>query len=172
MKSFIVLVVATFFLSSSLFAADLPKSKCASVYLDNVSLDIDNGSLVMTSRSDGKYIVRITDKDELYVNGQFVETGAYEKGLLNQFRNDTIHLIESAKEVGYEGAKIGIKAVMGLVEVVCTDLQLEEFEVELEKEAERIEIEAEELEVLAEGLEDLHYELKLRISELGELDSF
>lgn len=172
MRLLIAITVISFLAFSSLFAADPSQSKSSSACLDNLSIDIDDGVLVLTSRTDEKFVVKITDKDELYVNDKFVETGAEEKELLKKFRNNFIYIIDSAKAVGYEGARIGIKAIAGLVEVACTDLKLAELEVELKKEAESIEREAEELEELADELEALRHELKLRIPELGKLNSF
>ena len=172
MKPFIIIAFVSLFMSATLFAADLPKSNCSSICLDNISVYLDNGTLVLKSHSKGDYTIKITDKSELYVNGRFVETNTYEKRLLSEFRDGMIDLTESAKEIGYKGAKIGVKAVAGLVEVFCTDLELEEYEVELEEEAERLETQAEELEDLAEELEELHLELKSRIPELEELKAF
>jgi len=172
MKVFTVISFITVFVFSSLFAADLPKSESPSLCLDNISIDIDDGTLIVKSRSGDNFIVEITDKDELFVNGRKISTDAEEKELLQEYRDDMIYLVHSAKEIGFKGAKIGLHAISGLIEVACTDLEMEEFEAELETESEKIESEAEDLEELGSRLEDIHYELKHRIPALEDLPSF
>lgn len=172
MKVFATIAFITLFVFSSLFAADLPKSKSSSMCLDNVSIDIDNGSLIIKSRTGDKFFVEITDKDELFVNGRKVATDSEEKELLNEYRDHTIYMVHRATEIGFKGAKIGLRAVGGLLEVACTDLEMEELEAELETESEKIESEAEELEELSDRLDHLHQELKYRIPELENLPSF
>jgi len=172
MRLFITTAITTFFIFSSIFAADPPKSKSSSVCLDNIAIDFDDGTLIISPRSGENFKVEITDDDELFVNGRKISTSPGERELLSEYRHDMIYLVHRAEEIGFKGAEIGIHAVAGLIEVVCTDLRLEELEAELEAESYKIEKEAEELEELGDRLEDLHHELKYRISELNELNSF
>jgi hypothetical protein len=172
MRVFVTTAFVTFFIFSSLFAVDPPKSKSVSACLDNIAIDFDNGTLIMTPRSGEKFKVEITDDDELYVNGHKIGTDAYEKELLNEYRNEMIYLVERATEIGFKGAEVGLHAIGGLIEVACTDRELDELEAELESKSDKLDKEAEELEELGARLEDIHQELKYRISELNELNSF
>jgi hypothetical protein len=164
--------IATILILSSLYAVDPPKSRSSSVCLENIAVDFENGTLVITPRSGENFKVEITDNDELFVNGRKISTSSEERELLGEYRHDMSYLVHRAEEIGIEGARIGLYAVSGLIEVVCTDLELEELEAELESESSRLENEAEELEELSTRLEDLHNELKDRISELRELRTF
>lgn len=172
MRLFITTAIAALFILSSLFAADPPKSKSVSACIDNIAIDFDNGTLIITLRSGENFKVEISDDDELYVNGRKIRTDAYEKELLSEYRNEMIYLVHRSTEIGIKGAEIGLNAISGLIEVACTDRELEELEAELESKSDKIEKEAEELEELGARLEDIHEELKYRISELNELNSF
>ena len=153
---------------SSLFAADLYKTQCRVSCLDNFSLDLQNDAVIMTSRSGDYRVVKITEDDELYINGNHVYTDSEEKELLGDFRHDMILIIDGAKRIGYKGAKIGLKAVAGVMEALCTDLEFEELEDQLDEEAENLENEADKLEDISDRLEDIHSDLKERIPELRE----
>lgn len=172
MRLYATVLFIAFFIISTLFAADLPKSKSPTLCLDNISIDIDNGSLIIEPRTGDKFVVEITDKDELFVNGRKISSDDEEKELLKEYRQNMIYLVQSAKEIGFKGAKVGLHAIGGLIEVACTDLEMEELKAELEAESEKIESDAEELEELGSRLEDLHYKLKYRIPELKNLPSF
>ena len=171
MKFFTIVLICVFFIPT-LFAADIPKSKCSPVYFKDISIDFDNDDLIISPRSGENFTVKITKDDELYVNGQLISMTAEEKELVHEYRYDLICLIHEAKEIGLKGAKIGISAIGGLIEVACTDLEMEELEAELENESEKIEMEAKELEELSSRLEELHCELKNRIPELEDLPTF
>lgn len=172
MRLLITSVIIVFFVFSSLLAVDLPKSKSASVCLDNIDIDFNNGTVIITPRSGDDFRVEITDDGELFLNGKKIRISSEERELLRDYRRDMIHLVRRAEEIGIKGAKVGVHAVSGLIEVICTELELDELEAELESESARIEKEAQELEELAAQLEDMHYELKNRISELNKLRSF
>ena len=172
MRLLVTVSLATILIFSSLYAVDPPKSKSSSVCLENIAIDFENGALVITPRSGENFKVEITDDDELFINGRKISTSSEERELLGEYRHDMSYLIHRAEEIGIEGARIGLYAVSGLVEVVCTDLELEDLEAELESESNKLENEAKELEDLSTRLEDLHYELKERISELQELRTF
>lgn len=168
-----ITIVFIFLLTfSSLFAADLFDTQCHVSCLDNFSLDFVNDAVIMTSRSGEYRIVKITKEDELYINGNRVYTDSEEKELLSEFRQDMILIIDGAKRIGYKGAKIGLKAVAGVMEALCTDLEFEELEAQLDDEAEKIEAEADELEEISDRLEDIQSDLKERIPELQEAWSY
>ena len=172
MRPLVTAVLASFLIFSSLFAVDPPKSNISSVRFDNIAIDIDDGAIIISPRSGESYKVEITENDELFVNSRKVSISPEERELLSEYRKDMTYLIHRAEEIGIKGAKIGIDAIGGLIEVACTDLEFAELEAELKAESTKMEEEAEELEEKSEQLEDLRHELKDRISELRELKSF
>jgi len=153
--------------------------------LGDASLEI-KGSTVYITQNDDDITLKITRSGELFINGQRVETSSKGKRLLKDFNHQMRELIESAEKLGYEAGKIGVEgahiassAVSGLMEVLFTDLTIEDLDEELEKEAEKIEAKAKKLEKKAqkierkaEELEELQAELKRQIAELDELEWF
>ena len=172
MKPIATIVFITLLTFSTLFAADPYKIQYHASCLDNFSIDFKNDAVILTSRSGEYCAIKITNDDELYINGNHVYTNSEEKELLGEFRHDIILLIDGAKKIGCKGAKIGLSAVSGVVEALCTDLKFEELEDQLEEQADRLEAEADELENVADRLEDLQSDLNERIPELREAWSF
>lgn len=172
MKLFTTIVIAALFAFSAIYAADPPRSESPFLSLDRISVDFDNGSLIIKPRSGESFLVEITDNDELYVNGRKIQTDAEERDLLHEYRSEMTCMVDRAVEVGCKGVEVGLHAIGGLIEVACTDRELEELEAELESKSDKIESEAEELEEMSARLEAIHAELKHRISELNRLNSF
>ncbi|UCF63475.1 MAG: hypothetical protein JSW33_13055 [bacterium] len=153
--------------------------------LGDASLEI-KGSTVYIMQDDDDVTLKITRSGELFINGQQVETSKKGKRLLKDFNHQMRELIESAEHLGYEAGKIGVEgahiatsAVSGLMEVLFTDLTIDDLEEELENEAEKIEAKAKKLEKKAQKierkadeLEELQAELKKQIAELDKLEWF
>jgi len=159
---------------------------CKSVCLDHIDIDIENGTLIITNKNNKNDVVEITEDYDLYVNGKYISTDYRQNVLLKDYYNQFMDIIDYAKElgregakVGVEGAKIGLKAAAGILKVIFTKYEAEEFEEYIEEEAEELEDraealreKAEEIEEMAEDFEDLHQELKEDIPELRRLDWF
>lgn len=143
--------------------------------LDNVSIDLDDGTVIITNEGWHRATVEITEDYELYVNGRFVETDREQEELIKEYYDQVVQIVEHAKEIGYEGAKIGLRgarigfrAVRGVFRLLLTDYDDEDLERELERDAEVLEARAEELEERAEVLEDLADELEEMQEELAD----
>ena len=159
---------------------------CKSLCLDHIDIDIENGTLTLTNKNNKNEVVDITEDYELYVNGKYISTDDRQGILLKNYYNQFMDIIDYAKElgregarVGVEGAKIGLKAAAGILKVIFTKYEADDFEEYIEEEAEELEdraeelkAKAEEIEEMAEEFEDLHQELKENIPELGRLDWF
>ena len=155
-------------------------------FLEDVDIDIDDGTIILTHNRRPRDKVEITEDYELYVNDRMVATNDEQKELLKDYYDLTMELVEYAKQIGYEGAKIGVSgaaiglmAVSGVFKALMTDYEFEELEDDLEDEAEELEERAEELEEKAEDLEDIadeladvHDDLRRETPELRDLDWF
>lgn len=155
-------------------------------FLEDVDIDIDDGTIVMTHNRRSKGKVEITENCELYVNGRLVATNDEQKELLKDYYDLTMEVVEYATQIGYEGAKIGVSgaaiglmAVEGVIKALMTDYEFEELEDDLEEQAEELEARAEELAEKAEDLEDVadeladvHDDLRRETPELRDLDWF
>jgi hypothetical protein len=154
--------------------------------LDNIDIDIDGTTLVLTNKYDNDDYVEITSSYELYINGREIELSRAQRRLVADYYNQFYDIMDSAREIGKEGArigmlgaKLGLKAAKGALKAIFTEYEMEELEEELEWKseeleelAEELEEKAEEIEEMAEKLEDLHYELSEEIDALNRLRWF
>jgi Skp family chaperone for outer membrane proteins len=152
--------------------------------LDDVSIDIDDGSVILINRDRDGDEVEITEDYKLYINGRQIKTTEEQKELLAEYHKLVLEITDCSKKIGLEGAKIGIRgARLGLKAIACvfkllrSDYDSDDLEREIEAEAdkleakaEKLEIKAEKIEEMAEDLEDLHEDLIGEIPELAELD--
>jgi len=155
-------------------------------FLDDVDIDIDDGTIIMTHKGRSRDRVEITANYELYIDGHLIVTDEEQKELLGDYYELTVDLVEFAKEIGYEGAKIGVsgaaiglRAIGGVFRALLTEYEFEELEDDLDEEAEELEAKAEKLERKAEKLEDIadeladvHDDLRRETPELRDLDWF
>ncbi|NQT25490.1 hypothetical protein HQ585_09045 [candidate division KSB1 bacterium] len=142
-----------------------------------------HNDVYIVSDEDRSERVIITDKNELLVNGKTVETDSMQAIMTQQYYDLTVQCLEDAKNIGkagakmgWEGAKIGVKAVTGVFRMILPDYDADDLERDMEYESEKIEAKADILEEKAdaldeklEELEDLHYDLQTEIEELGDL---
>jgi len=184
MKYAVLFIVLLFSLTAFLQAADENdfKRKYMSCIKD-ADLNIEDETITI---HDDDYEIEITGDYELYLNGKYVETNDDQKELIKEYHEMIFEIIDRAKiigkqgaKLGIDGAKIGLKAIVGVFKLMRDDYDAEDLEEELEikadeleEKAEELEKEAEKLEYLADNLEELHEELKDEIPELEELDSF
>lgn len=151
---------------------------------DAIDFDLDGKTLVITNHGRHRGQVEITEKYDLFVNGDKIKLNDEQQVLVKKFYDQSMQIVNIAKEmglegarIGAEGAKLGIKAIGGLIKMLLTDYDEEDLDYYLEAESEKIEERAELLEEQAEELEDLADELEYlaeemieEIPELEELD--
>jgi hypothetical protein len=185
--SFLLILFLTFSLSSAGHYSCRTFSDFGYGHLEDVDIDIDDGSVIITYDGRRNYEeVEITEDYELLIDGERIKTDRDQRELLKEYHETVFKIHECAKaiglrgaELGIKGAKIGMKAIGGVFKAIFTDYDFEEFEEDIEWEAEKLEDEAEELEEeaeeieeLAENLEEIHEDLVDEIPELEELGWF
>jgi hypothetical protein len=166
-------------LLTALLIVGLVDSACAgSHYKSNVTLrgnhifefddqtwfDFDDGSVIITHKERGepRSTVEITDSYELYIDDERISLTPEQKDLVREFHGQSVEIVDFAKVLGLEGAKIGIdgaklgaKAVGCLFKLLLPGYDTDDFENEIEHEADKIEAKAERLEEKAEVIEDM-----------------
>jgi len=189
MKKMIPILMALILATSIAYAHGGKKYKNCdfnwnSYTMDNIEIDLEESTIILTPCHQSKPKVEITEEYELYINGKLIETDARQKELIGEYYRTTMELVEKAKEIGIKGAKIGVEgaklglgSLASLVKLLRSDYDTDDFEKEIEAKAEKIEKkaelleeEAEELEDLAYEMEDLYEQMEDEISELDELD--
>ena len=135
--------------------------------IDEAEFQIDDDRLVITPRyATGDEIVMTKDR-RLIVNGRDVSLDSREQALVGEFYDLTYQIRNEAKAVAFEGvklglkgARLGVKAVGGVLKLLFTGYDEDEFEYDMELAAEKLEREGESLEKRAETVEDLveHWE--------------
>ncbi len=152
---------------------------------DDVSVEFEDGSIIFTDKESDE-TVEITERAELFVNDRAVTLSPSERELVRDYYATFNGIVEDAKSVGIEGAKLGVKgaglglkAAIGVLRLLSPDYDsddleedLERKEEKLERAASRLEKRAERLEKHAGRLERLHEDLRDKVNELNELDWF
>jgi hypothetical protein len=191
MKIFYFLIINCFLSASFVWSADeySIKSENQKYHFEcweNFNIDVEGKTVVINHYGDNSTIVEITEDGELFIDQEKVKTDRQNRALLQDYNLMMRDLIASAEKLGYDAAKVGgrgadlgLEAVSGILEVMCTDLEMDELEESLEKKAqkieqaaEKLEARADELENQAEELEAVHNKLKDRIDELDQLEWF
>lgn len=154
--------------------------------LDDIDVKIENDEIVLTCEYDDDSYIEITPEHELYISGEFISLNRYQRRLVGEYYNKFMEIKERAKVIGVEGAKTGLKgakigllAVKGVLKMLVSDYDRQDFENEIEDKSEELEIQSDKLEELASELEDvandfeeLHDDLKNEIDELNDLSWF
>ncbi|MFH2037420.1 MAG: hypothetical protein ABIJ45_13545 [Candidatus Zixiibacteriota bacterium] len=189
MKKLLIVLMAVLLIGSLAFAHGGKKHKSSHFWgsncvMDNISMEFEDGTLILEHRDNGEPTVEITEEFELYINGKHIETNDKQKKLLGEFYENMDELTIRAAEMGIEGAKIGAKgaklgvdAIASLFKLLDENYDTEDYEREmekkakaLEKQADKLEEQADDLEKIADNLEDIYDDLENEIDELGELD--
>ncbi len=160
-------------------------SNFGQVDFDNIDFDWDGGSVVLTERGESDPEVRITSTPNLYINDKRIELSEQQIELLEEYHELAFDLRHKAKEIGFEGAKIGVYAsgmavtvlVGALGSILDDDDDWEDdFEDRIESKVERmsdnIEDMAEDLEKVVDELKITHRKLRQEIPELAALGWF
>ena len=155
------------------------------VTLDNINIDFEDSILKVTN-TDENTSFKIDEKYELYINGELISTTPEQKQLTKEMYTSIDMIIEEAKDIGWDGAKIGAEgAKLGLQAILCVfklispNYDSDDLESEinakaknLEKKAEKIEIRADHIEDMARDLETLTDVMREKIPELKRLSWF
>lgn len=144
-------------------------------HINDVDFEIEDGSIYI-SHDDPLYeSVEINEKYELFVNDEKIELDAEQQELVTAYFDLTMSIVYRAKEVGWEGVKIGLaganlalKAVGGVVKMVFTSYDEDDFERYIDNEAEELENRAEVLEKKAEDIEKWAEYLDLVAEQMNE----
>ena len=151
----------------------------------DVDIHFEDDAILFTE-NDRDETVKITADCELYINGEQVRLKMSERKLVCAYYRKFDRIIDEAREIGLEGARVGaagtkiaVKALGRALAAIAGDGDLEKMEDELddmedeiEEEAEKLEKRADKLEEEAEELEELHGDLRERIEELDRLEWF
>jgi len=188
MKNIIIALVLLIFFVSPVFArADhdhkddqgerhISISSLKEWHINDVDFEIDDGSIYI-SHDDPLYeSVEINEKYELFVNDEKVELDAEQQELVTAYYDLTMSIVYRAKDIGWEGVKIGLagahlalKAVGGVVKMVLTSYDEDDFENYMDQEAEKLEDRAEVLEKKAEDIEKWAEDLDLVAEQMNEM---
>ncbi|MCX6833904.1 MAG: hypothetical protein NTW07_02025 [candidate division Zixibacteria bacterium] len=155
---------------------------------DNTWFDLDDGSVVITHKERGepRSTVEITDSYELYIDDERISLDSEQQALVREFYDQSVEIVDFAKTLGIEGAKIGVdgaklgaKAVGCLFKLLSPDYDTDDYENEMEHEAKQIESKAKileekanEIEDMSDELDDLARDMRSEIPELRELRWF
>lgn len=189
MKKILTILLLGILIFASGYSADLKKKKTTkfkshSFTLDEVDIDIDDGTLIMIYDNYDDLKVEITNDYELYIDNEKIKINDHQRKLIKEYYISMMQLIDDAKtiglqgaEIGVEGAKIGLKAVANVFKLLSSDYDSDDLEREMEEETEKLEKHAEKLERQGEALEEraeelerLHEKMLHEIPELKELD--
>jgi hypothetical protein len=128
--------------------------------LDDVDVEVEGGTLIMTCHDDNYSRIEITEDYNLYLDGELVVISKDQKRLVEDYYDSMIEVIDDATtigikgaELGLAGAKIGIKAVANVWKLLLPGYDSDDFEEAIEREAEALERKAEKLEIQADLLE-------------------
>lgn len=152
--------------------------------LENHAVQVEGRTLYLTAVEHEDFEVEITREYEIYLDDKGIELSSEQERLVQDYYDLLFEIAYHAKDIKWEGAKIGVKgagigvkAVGGLVKMLFTSYDEDEFERDMEREAQKIEREAEKIEDRAETLEEMAYDLQDRfdlmvagVPELKELD--
>jgi len=130
--------------------------------------------------------VAISEKGELWVNGDKVRVNRRQRDLLLEYHDLATSLLDKAEDIGEEGVKIGLKgaelgfkAASGVFKILLPGYTSKDFEKDMERAADKIEKKADKLEEKADALEamsdtlqEIHDDLRQEIDELDELGWF
>ena len=144
-------------------------------HMDGVKYEIDDGSIFISHRGLRHDRVEFTEEGRLYINDESVKLDREQQGLVATYYDLTTDIVSQAKNVGKEGARVGIegaklalKVVGGVFKMAFTSYDGDDLEQDVEWEAEKLERRAERLEEKAEDIEELAEDLERIVEEMNE----
>lgn len=121
-------------------------------YQDHVAISVDHGDVLIYDKNDEDETVEITTDNKLYVHDKFVKTDPEQQALTRDYHDRVIQIkrevnrIARDAKIGIDGAKIGLKAVVGVFKLILPDYDSEDLDRDMEEESSKIEAKAEVLE--------------------------
>lgn len=191
MKTFSIVLLATLLAVPAMTHGHSKHHRSSTGHSQRLSVSID--LLDNDSRVDsrGKRLIikydhgtprraEINERNELRVDGSLVKLNRDQQHLVGEFYDKTRQLIADAKEIGLEGAAIGVQgvgiaaaALTGVVNMLFTSYTSDDLERDVERKAakieakaNRLEARADKLESLADEVQDLYDEMEDTIPEL------
>ena len=135
--------------------------------LGNHRVELAGKNVILTALDNDDFEVEITKDYEVYVDGRRVKLDSTQEELVRAYYDHFFGMVREVKEVGWEGARIGlqgagigIKAIAGILKMVLTSYDEDDLERDMEEASEKIEARANDLEERAEGIEDMAHELE------------
>ena len=148
----LVPVLALLVLSASPVSADRHQGHQFSVrclnkwHMDGVKYEIDDGSIFISHHGRRHDRVEFTEEGQLYINDDLVKLDSEQQGLVATYYDLTTDIVSRAKNVGQEGARVGIegaklalKVVGGVFKMAFTSYDGDDLEQDVEWEAEKLE---------------------------------
>ena len=136
------------------------------ITIDNINIDYDDDNLIVTN-TDEKSSFTIDKKYELYINDKHIRTTPEQRKLTKEMYKSINLIVEEAKDIGWDGAKIGAEgAKLGLHAILCVfkllspDYDSDDLEAEIEQKSKKIEKKAEKIELRANNIEDMVRDLE------------
>jgi len=186
MKKFVIILIVILFAFGSVYAGKYKKAKDDDEHsytyvisddkiaeIDDINIEIEDGSVILSEESTFENVVEITEDYELYVNDRQVKLTPEQQDLVEEFHVQVFEVVDEAKYLGWEGAKIGVsgaklgmKAISRLFKMVFTSYDEDDFERDMERDAELLEGKAEKLEDKAKVIEKMADDLKFITEEL------
>lgn len=131
------------------------------VELRDTDIDLHGRDLVL--RADGAELLHVDAKGKLFVEGRPVAVPPSARPHLVAYVDGFHRLGIDAAHLGQSGAKLGVRAISGLVEVLFTDSTVDDFGREMERAGAKLEGRAEQLCQVVAELQRTERELQQRI---------
>jgi hypothetical protein len=131
------------------------------IAIRDTDIDLDGRDLVL--RASGSELLHVDADGKLFVEGRPVTVPASARPHLTAYVDGFHRLGADAADIGQAGAKLGVHALTGLVEVLFTDATLDDHERNMRRAGDRIEGRAEQLCQVVADLQRTERELQQRI---------
>ncbi len=187
----LILLIGILVMISSTYAGESTQerypSKEVKVVSDaDYSINLRDNTIILTPSHGRRESIKITPEYELFLNDHRIQTNDEQQKLIAEYYDRTMELLDMAKDVGLEGAKIGaqgaalgVKAVGSVFKLILPGYDTDDLEREINVESAKIEAKASKLEARAKKLEkeadalkEVQSQMKDAIPELENLDWF
>lgn len=131
------------------------------VELRDTAIDLDGRDLILSAS--GAELVHVAADGKLFVEGRPVAVPASARPHLVAYVDGFHRLGADAADIGRRGAKLGVHALTGLVDVLFSESSVDEYERDMERAGQRLEGRAEQLCQVVAELQRTERELQQRI---------
>ena len=131
-----------------------------SIQLDSAEYKFEKDWVYIYRIDDDNMYIKITSDKELFINGERINIGFWDKRLLHKYYKNLRKVKRMSQELAQKGSELGLKGgEMALEAILKMPLILldgtDEYEQEIEAEADKIEKEADKLEKRGEEIEEI-----------------